>query len=86
MEPITPVFPGVELPVTTYAKDQEQYKALPVYKTDDGIVVSRWQLTFKERLKILFSGNLWLTVLTFNSPLQPVKLTVVCPLKVEDIS
>lgn len=55
-----------------YAKDQPEYLPLPVFKEQDGTVTSCWQMTFKERLQVLFSGKIWLTLLTFNQPLQPV--------------
>jgi hypothetical protein len=56
----------------TYAKDQQQYRPLPVYKTKDGILTSCWKLSFKERLKLLFTGKLWISTMTFNKPLQPL--------------
>lgn len=80
MSPITPVVPGFDLPVTEFAKDQPEYITLPSWKGPDGMVVTRWQMTWKERLMCLLTGNLWLSVLTFNRPLQPVKLTTVCPI------
>lgn len=82
MSPITPVVPGFDLPVTTYAKDQPEYIPLPSYRCEDesGTVVTRWRLTFRERIRILLSGDLWLSVLTFNRALQPVKLTTECPI------
>lgn len=80
MTPITPVVPGFNLPVSIYAKDQPEYRPLPSFKCEDGMVVTRWSLTFGERLRLLIGGSLWLSVLTFNGPLQPVKLTTVCPI------
>jgi hypothetical protein len=80
MQPVTPIIPGFELPVTVYAKDQPKYRQFPVFKDADGTTVSRWKLTFWERLKVLVGGNIYLTLLTFNQPLQPVKLSVECPI------
>lgn len=54
-----------------YAKDQPEYLPLPVYRTADGMVISCWRLTLRERLRVLFAGKIWLSVLTFNQPLQP---------------
>jgi hypothetical protein len=54
-----------------YAKDQKEYLPLPVYKTKDGEVTSCWKFSFFERIKILFTGKVYLTLLTFNNPLQP---------------
>ena len=80
MSPASPVFPDLDLPETVFAKNQPEYLPLPSYRTDDGIVVTRWKLSFAERLTLLFSGNLWLSVLTYNRPLQPVKIEVHPPL------
>jgi len=56
----------------TYAENQAEYLPLPAYKDDKGEVISCWQLTIKERIKLLFTGKLWLSCLTFNKPLQPL--------------
>lgn len=74
MKPVSPVLPGSDLPETVYAKDQPEYTPLPVFRQEDGTVLSRWRLTWRERLQIAFSGNMYLLVMTFNQPLQPVLL------------
>lgn len=74
MKPIA--FPGHNC---VFAKDQPEYLPLPVFKTENGTVVSCWQLTLKERLKILFTGKMWFTMLTFNKPLQPQRPSVDSP-------
>lgn len=63
---------------TTYAKDQPQYQPLPVLKFDtpDGEVVACWKMSFLERLKVLFTGKIWVQLLTFNKPLTPSYVTV----------
>lgn len=53
------------------AKDQPQYQPLPVFRDQFGLVVSCWKLTRWERIKLLFTGRLWLMQLTFGEPLQP---------------
>jgi len=58
-----------------FAEGQPQYKSLPACKSFDGVVTTCWKLTFLERFKILFTGKLWLRVLTFNEPLQPLLLS-----------
>ena len=62
----------------TIAKDQPQYIPLPAYvkANDVGEIVCCWKLTRRERLKLFFTGNLWVSVLTFGGLLQPLKLTV----------
>lgn len=82
MKPITPVIPGSTVPEVVYAKDQPEYTPLPAYRTDDGMVITRWHLSIRERFRLLASGSLWLSVLTFNRALQPVKLDTQCPVNI----
>lgn len=58
----------------TYAKDQSKYLPLPAHKTGDGKVTSCWRLSFFERLKVLFTGKIWVRMLSFNKPLSPIKI------------
>lgn len=74
MKPITPVMPGINLPEVVFATDQPEYLPLPALRQPDGTVITRWRLSFRERLQVACGGDLWLTILTFNHPLQPVKL------------
>jgi hypothetical protein len=59
-----------------FAKNQDAYLQLPAYKAPDGIVTSCYQLTWKERLQVLFGAKVFLSLMTFNKPLQPQKLYV----------
>jgi hypothetical protein len=72
-------FPQVN---TTYAKDQPEYFPLPAHRfpeNSQGHIVCCWQLTIRERLRLLFTGRIWHHVLTFKQPLQPQKLSVTAP-------
>ncbi len=80
MSPIEPIVPGFDLPVVRYAANQPEYITLPVVKNKQGEVTSRWRLNWCERLRILLTGDLWVSIMTFNQPLQPFKLDTVCPL------
>lgn len=55
-----------------FAKNQKEYLPLPAYMANDekGTAVTCWQLTWRERIKILFTGKLWWTQLTFGQKLQ----------------
>ena len=55
------------------AKDQPQYGNLPAFISEDeeGIVVSCWKLSLKERMRLLFRGKLWVGLWTVNEPLTP---------------
>lgn len=61
-----------------FAKDQSEYKLLPALKIDSnlGEVISCWELTFKERIKVVFTGKVWVSLLTFNKPITPIFLAV----------
>ena len=48
-------------------------------KSVDGRVVSRWQPTDEERVKIAAGADVYLTQHTFNQRLQPVLLRLVFP-------
>lgn len=65
-----------------YAENQEPYLPLPAYKHSDSwqCVTSCWGLDFKERLKVLFIGKVWLTMPTFTKPLTPAKIEVNKPM------
>jgi len=78
MKPVE--FPGFNV---TLAKDQPQYRPLPVFMGKDGLVVSCWKLTWKERLRVLFRGCFYIQTLTFGTPLQPLLPSVQNPLKEE---
>jgi hypothetical protein len=67
-----------------FAKDQPEYLPLPVYMDESdpkGRVISCWKLSLWECFTVFVTGRLWLSVLTFNKPLQPQKPTVECPFR-----
>lgn len=78
MTPASPVVPGAKFPLeeTVYAKNQPPYIPLPVHRLEDGTVLSRWHMTFTERMRAFFTGDVYLWVSTFNQPLQPIKLQI----------
>jgi hypothetical protein len=71
---------------TEFAKNQDEYFTLPAHVTDDelGIVTTCWKINFKERIKILLFGKIYLQILTFLKPLQPLKMLVDNPIKKEE--
>lgn len=81
MKPIT--FPEHNF---VFAKDQPEYTPLPAFidKEDQtGQVIFCMSLSFKERLKLLFTGKLWCSLMMFRNketgwvnPLTPSYFTV----------
>ena len=64
----------------TFAENQPEYLPLPAFVSEAGEVVTCWKFTFWERIKILFTGNVFLVTHTFNSPLQPISFDLNNPL------
>jgi len=60
-----------------FAENQPEYIPLPAFKNDSpqGEVITCWNLSFKERLRVLFFGEIWMSLLSFNRPLTPIFLT-----------
>lgn len=66
-----------------FAKDQPEYLPLPAYRSKNGcMVTSCWKMNFKERLRMLLTGRVYLSLLTFGNPLQP-QIVSVSPPEVE---
>lgn len=61
-----------------FAKDQDEYNTLPALRIDSpqGEVISCWKVSFKERIKVLFFGRVWLSLMSFNKPLTPSYMSV----------
>lgn len=81
MEPIK--FEGVNV---VYGENQPEYMPLPAEKripekTDRffGEVLTCWKLSPEELKKIQETGIIWLSLLTFGQPLQPIMLSVEKP-------
>lgn len=64
----------------TYTKPEsmtdEECSSLPVYKQNNEII-SCWKMSFKERIKALFTGKVWFCVMSYSQP--PIWLDVNSP-------
>jgi hypothetical protein len=73
---MTPISVSPSRPVdgghVVYAKDQPEYQPLPAWVRQDGRVVTRWRLTWRERLAVLVGRSLYMEVMTFGRPIQPI--------------
>lgn len=77
MTPVTPVLTVELVPdEVVYAKDQPEYMPLPVLRNQAGVVLSRWKLTEAERKAVADGADIFLSVWTFNGPLQPIRLEI----------
>lgn len=70
----------VEFPEQTivWAKNQPPYLPLPAY-TDATQTISCWQLTWRERWRVLVTGRVWLRQMNFGQPLQPQAPSIESP-------
>jgi hypothetical protein len=61
-----------------YAKDQPEYMPLPALRLDtpQGEVISCWKMSAWERFKVLFTGKVWVSLMSFNKPLTPSYVSV----------
>lgn len=65
---------------TIFAETQPEYTSLPTVREPDGCVTSCWKLTWLERIKLLFTGKVWVQQLTFSMALQPLRVAVDKPI------
>lgn len=62
---------------TVFAKDQPEYLPLPAYRSPDGHEVTAcWSMTWRERIRALLTGRVYVTLLTFGRPLTPSIVSV----------
>ena len=73
MEPIK--FDGANV---VYGAEQPEYVPLPAERRQgpSGEIVTCWELNPTEKMIIQETGKIWLSVLTFGQPLQPVLVSV----------
>ena len=57
------------------AENQEEYMSLPALKFESGEIISCWKLSVAERLKVLLTGKIWHSSLSFNKSITPVFMT-----------
>ncbi len=77
MEPVSPVLTEEFVPnEVVYAKDQPEYMPLPVLRSPNGMVMSRWKLSESEREAIAAGADIFLSLWTFNQPLQPICIEI----------
>lgn len=59
-----------------YAASQPEYRPLITVRFDDGCVISRWSLSWREKLSVLLGSGIYVSKLTFNQSLQPMKVGI----------
>jgi hypothetical protein len=79
MDFVSPVLPGVNLEEHGLSelqggKGQAEYRVLPCIRFGDaeGTLLCRMKLDWRERLRVLFTGNIWFYQLTFGRAITPI--------------
>jgi hypothetical protein len=70
-----PVAPRIGAPELTLAEEQHDYLPITaaVLQGPHGVeVVTRWQLTPEDRARLLAGEDLYIRLLTFGQPMQPL--------------
>lgn len=69
-----------------FAKDQPEYLPLPAYRgpKPEHVVISCWQLSWRERIKAVLTGRIWVQQWTFGGPLQPQRVDIDEPIEITD--
>ena len=62
-----------------FGKHQPEYITMPAHQDHEGRVTTCYALSWRERLRVLLRGQIWLQLLTFNQPVQPQKLLLERP-------
>lgn len=65
--------------LVVFAEHQPEYLPLSAWKLigdSYGEVITCWRPSLRERLAILFRGRIFLSLLTFNKPLSPIRFAV----------
>lgn len=80
-----PVVDGLERHEMVFAKNQPEYNPLRalVSKTPDRRVMSRWTLTPEQRWAVFEGADIYLQLMTFGQPLQPIMVAVGADLDAE---
>lgn len=77
MDTTTPIIKGLEAYESILGGEAN---GLPILRSTDGRLISRWTFTDEERAAIAGGADLFLTTMTFNNPFQPVMLEVGAPM------
>ncbi len=58
-----------------FGADQPEYLPLPAYRNEQGDVITCWELSKEEVETLVETKCIFLSLKTFNQPLQPVFIT-----------
>jgi hypothetical protein len=73
-----PVIDGLESHELVMGRGQEQYNPLRCLPSNDadGFRLSRWTLTPEQRQAVAEGADIFLELMTFNHPMNPIRIAV----------
>lgn len=80
MKPVSPVIIGEERHEIKIAEHQDEYQTLPALISSEGYVLSRWELSDAEMEMLTKTKSIYVKIMTFGQPLQPLMLQVENPM------
>jgi len=60
-----------------FAENQPQYISLPAHKVNnkEGEIIFCMKMNFIEKIRVLFTGKIWVSLMMFQKPLTPSYFT-----------
>jgi|SRR6185436_18237944 len=86
MHAVSPVIPEGDDPEAIIAEDHPIYMPLPSLRRDDGVVLTRWRLDAAEIETVTRQGYLYVSLITSDGKIQPLKLTASVPPEFENFT
>lgn len=79
MDATSPVIKSLEDSEILIAKDQPEYKTLPVLRLDGGFILCRFVVTDADLIRIKRDRSIYVYMLTGNNPVTPIAIETETP-------
>jgi hypothetical protein len=86
MHAVSPVIPDGDDPEQVIAENHPVYMPLPALRREDGIVLTRWRLDAADLEMVIKQGYLYVSLITSDGKIQPLKLTAAVPPEFENFT
>jgi len=86
MQAVSPVIPQGNDQESIIAENHPVYMPLPTLRREDGVVLTRWRLDEAELEMVTRQGYLYVSLITSDGKIQPLKLTADIPPEFENFT
>jgi len=83
MEAVSPVIIGLENEEIKVAEHQEEYRTLPMLRTEDGYGICRFEVSDKDLINIQKTRSIYLYMMIGDKPVTPILLQTEHPIAEE---